>query len=191
MVATASTMLPLGTVAPDFKLPDPSGREYSLAELVEGKAGVLVAFISNHCPYVQHIAPVLATRANEFQTKGVAVVAIGSNDAESYPDDGPEAMAREIEARGYTFPYLYDETQEVAGSYRAACTPDFFLFDADRRLVYRGQFDSSRPKNGRSATGDDLAAAVDALLAGTQIPEADQVPSLGCNIKWRPGNEPA
>jgi peroxiredoxin len=184
-------MLPLGTEAPDFELPDPSGREHSLDEIVEGKAGVLVAFISNHCPYVKHIAPVLAERGREWQEKGVAVVAIGANDVDNYPDDSPEAMAREIEARGYTFPYLYDESQEVARSYRAACTPDFFLFDADRRLVYRGQFDSSRPRNGQAANGEDLDAAVGALLAGSQIPEEDQVPSMGCNIKWKPGNEPA
>ena len=185
MVATPSVMLPLGTPAPDFTLSDPAGLAHSLDDIADGRAGVLVAFICNHCPYVKHIADAFATRAKEFQDRGVGVVAIQSNDVASYPDDGPEAMAKETEARGYTFPYLYDETQEVAAAYRAACTPDFFLFDGDRRLVYRGQFDPSRPKNGQTATGDDLAAAVDALLCGAQIPEEEQVPSLGCNIKWK------
>ncbi len=189
-MAVASEMLPLGTVAPDFTLPDPQGVEHSLDGLAEGAAGVLVMFLCNHCPYVQHVAPKLAQLATGFQERGVAVVGISSNDVVQYPDDSPEHMAAEVVEKGYTFPYLYDETQAVAQAYHAACTPDFFLFDADRRLAYRGQFDDSRPKNDLSVTGRDLDEAVAALLEGRSIPEADQVPSLGCGIKWKPGNEP-
>ena len=188
MVRTASTMLSLGTVAPDFSLVNVDGRTVSLADFSAAPA-LLVAFISNHCPFVIHIADQLAELAEEYQTRGVAIVAIGSNDVASYPADSPEQMVAEAEQRGYTFPYLYDETQEVAKSYRAACTPDFFLFDAEKRLVYRGQLDSSRPDSGIPVTGKDLRGALDAVLAGEQ-PPTDQRPSLGCNIKWKPGNEP-
>ena len=148
-----------------------------------------MVFMCNHCPYVRHIADKFSAFAQEYQAKGLAVVGISSNDADNYPDDGPEKMAEEAERRGYSFPYLYDEDQEVAKAYRAACTPDFFLFDKSRNLVYRGQFDSSRPKNEEPVTGADMRAAVDAVLSG-KSPASDQVPSIGCNIKWKPGNEP-
>lgn len=189
MVAVNSTMLALGTQAPSFSLPDPSGTEHSLDELAAGAPAVLVMFLSNHCPYVKHIADTLARRTSEWIDRGVAVVGIMSNDVDAYPDDHPDRMADEVRARGYRFPYLLDASQEVARAYRAACTPDFFLFDRDRRLVYRGQFDDARPKNDVPVTGDDLAAAVEAVLAGEPAPET-QHPSMGCNIKWRPGNEP-
>jgi len=188
MVKTASTMLPLGTRAPDFALPDVEGKTISLAEFTDAKA-LLVAFICNHCPFVKHVADDFARLADEYQRKGVAVVAINSNDVENYPDDAPEKMADEVKQRGYTFPYLYDADQQVAQAYRAACTPDFYVFDADRRLVYRGQMDSSRPGNGEPVTGEDLRAALDAVLAGQPVRE-EQTPSIGCNIKWKPGNEP-
>ena len=149
-----------------------------------------MAFICNHCPYVKHVAPALAELAKEYQEKGVAVVAINSNDFENYPDDSPAKMKAEIAARGYTFPYLVDESQQVAKAYHAACTPDFFLFDADRKLVYRGQLDDSRPGNNLPVTGKDLRAALDAVLAGRPVAK-DQRPSIGCNIKWRKGNRPA
>ena len=150
---------------------------------------MLVAFICNHCPYVKHIAPALAKLAKEYQDKGVAVVAINSNDFQHYPDDSPAKMKAESAARGYTFPYLVDESQQVAKAYRAACTPDFFLFDAERKLVYRGQMDASRPGNNLPVTGKDLREALDAVLAGRPVSK-DQRPSIGCNIKWRTGNEP-
>ncbi|MBC7351333.1 MAG: thioredoxin family protein [Thermogutta sp.] len=189
MVRTASTMmLPLGAKAPDFALPDTEGRIVRLSDF-DGAPALLVIFMCNHCPYVKHIADHLAQFAKEFQAKGVAIVGINSNDAASYPDDSPEKMREEVKLRGYTFPYLYDETQEVAKAYRAACTPDFFLFDKERRLVYRGQYDDSRPGNGIPVTGKDLRAAIEAVLAGQPVPP-DQKPSLGCNIKWKPGNEP-
>ncbi|MGB9690098.1 thioredoxin family protein [Thermogutta sp.] len=189
MVRTASTMmLPLGAKAPDFALPDTEGRIVRLSDF-DGAPALLVIFLCNHCPYVKHIADHLAEFAKEYQAKGVAIVGINSNDATSYPDDSPEKMREEVKLRGYTFPYLYDETQEVAKAYRAACTPDFFLFDKERRLVYRGQYDDSRPGNGIPVTGKDLRAAIEAVLAGQPVP-ADQKPSLGCNIKWKPGNEP-
>lgn len=182
MSETPSTMLPLGTQAPQFRLPDPQGRQVS-SESFTGSP-LLVAFICNHCPYVKHIRSRFAAVAKEYQSRGVAVVAIGSNDVESFPEDSPEKMAEEIANAGYTFPYLYDETQEVAKAYRAACTPDFFLFDRNRRLVYRGQFDDSRPNNGLPVTGADLRAALDAVLADRPVP-AVQKPSVGCNIKWK------
>ena len=185
---TASTMLPLGTPAPDFRLPDPGGRTVSLDDFQQASA-LLVAFICNHCPYVQHIRRGLAAFAREYQAKGLAIVGINSNDAGEYPEDGPQKMVDEVKAAGYVFPYLYDETQAVAKAYRAACTPDLFLFDRSRALVYRGQFDDSRPGNGISVTGKDLRAAADAALAGRPIPAA-QKPSMGCNIKWKAGNEP-
>jgi len=185
---TASTMLPLGTPAPDFRLPDPEGRTVSLDDFQQASA-LLVAFICNHCPYVQHIRRGLAAFAREYQAKGLAIVGINSNDAGEYPEDGPQKMVDEVKAAGYVFPYLYDETQAVAKAYRAACTPDLFLFDRSRALVYRGQFDDSRPGNGIPVTGKDLRAAADAALAGRPIPAA-QKPSMGCNIKWKAGNEP-
>jgi peroxiredoxin len=185
---TPSTMLALGTPAPEFSLKDTSGKKVSLADFSD-KDALLVVFMCNHCPYVRHIADKFSAFAQEYQAKGLAVVGISSNDADNYPDDGPEKMAEEAERRGYSFPYLYDEDQEVAKAYRAACTPDFFLFDKSRNLVYRGQFDSSRPKNEEPVTGADMRAAVDAVLSG-KSPASDQVPSIGCNIKWKPGNEP-
>ena len=181
-------MLPLGTVAPDFALPDTQGKIVRLSDF-DGAKALLVMFICNHCPYVKHVADVLAGLCREFQQRGVAVVGINSNDVENYPDDAPDKMKEEVARRGYTFPYLHDATQQVARAYRAACTPDFFLFDAQRRLVYRGQMDSSRPGNDVPVTGADLRAAVEAVLAGRE-PAGDQKPSLGCNIKWKPGNEP-
>jgi peroxiredoxin len=181
-------MLPLGTKAPHFRLPDPQGKFVSLDDYKDAPA-LLVAFICNHCPYVQHVRSKFAEFASEYQGRGVGVVAISSNDVESYPADRPEKMAEEIKQAGYTFPYLYDETQEVAKAYRAACTPDFYLFDREHRLVYRGQFDDSRPGNGRPVTGADLRAALEALLAARPVP-SQQRPSLGCNIKWKRGNAP-
>jgi len=177
--------LALGTEAPAFRLPDPYGKWLSSDDLKSAPA-LLVAFICNHCPYVKHIRSQFAEFAREYQARGVAVVAISSNDAESYPEDGPAQMEEEIKLAGYTFSYLYDETQGVAKAYRAACTPDFFLFDRDRRLVYRGQFDDSRPSNGRPVTGADLRAALDAVLAGRPV-SPDQKPSVGCSIKWKRG----
>lgn len=183
MVETQSTMLPLGTKAPDFRLPDPQGRWVSSDDFKSAPA-LLVVFMCNHCPYVKHIQSRFAELAKEYQARGLAVVGINSNDVESYPDDSPEKMAEEIRRVGYTFPYLYDESQEVAKAYHAACTPDFFLFDRDRRLVYCGQFDDSRPRNNRPVTGADLRTALDAVLEGRPVP-ADQRPSAGCNIKWK------
>jgi peroxiredoxin len=187
MVAVNSTMLPLGTVEPDFKLPDADGKLVSPADF--GNRPRLVMFICNHCPYVKHIRAGLAQIGRDFQSKGVGIVAISSNDAAAYPQDGPDKMKLEAREAGYTFPYLYDATQAVAKAYHAACTPDFYLFDEDRRLVYRGQFDDSRPGNGLPVTGKDLRAALDAVLAGKPVPP-NQKPSIGCNIKWKPGNEP-
>lgn len=188
MARTPSTMLDLGTSAPDFRLPAPSGRAHALADFAASPA-LLVVFMCNHCPYVKHIRSELAAFARDYQPRGLAVVGINANDAASYPDDSPQKMAEEARSAGYTFPYLYDESQSVAKAYRAACTPDFFLFDRDRRLVYRGQFDDSRPGNNVPVTGRDLRAAADALLAGRSI-SPDQKASLGCNIKWKAGNEP-
>jgi peroxiredoxin len=176
-------MLPLGTSAPDFNLSDPSGKRVSLSDYKDSPA-LLVAFICNHCPFVKHIRREFASFAKEYQARGVGIVAINSNDVENYPQDSPEKMAEEIKQSGYTFPYLYDESQEVAKAYRAACTPDFYLFDRDHRLVYRGQFDDSRPGNARPVTGADMRDALDAVLAGQAIRE-DQKPSVGCNIKWK------
>ena len=190
MVRTNSTMLPLGTAAPDFALVSVDGRTYSLEDFSDSRA-LLVIFLCNHCPYVIHIADHLAVLAHEYQQKGVAVVGISSNDVSSYPQDSPEQMVHEAESRGYTFPYLYDETQEVAKAYRAACTPDFFVFDADRKLAYRGQMDDSRPKTDspKPVTGMDLRRALDAVLNGEAV-SFEQKPSLGCNIKWMAGQEP-
>lgn len=181
-------MLTLGTVAAEFSLPDTTGKIVSLADFKRAPA-LLVCFICNHCPYVKHIRPELAKLAREYQQRGLAVVGISSNDAAAFPDDSPAKMAEEVKSAGYTFAYLYDENQTVAKAYRAACTPDLYLFGKDRRLVYRGQFDDSRPGNGIPVTGQDLRSALDALLAGQPISQ-EQKPSLGCNIKWKPGNEP-
>ena len=189
MVRTPSTMLPLGTVAPDFDLPNVDGRMVDYAAAA-GPQGTVVMFICNHCPFVKHVADELARLGREFIPRGVGFVAISSNDVASHPADSPEQMVREAEDRGYPFPYLYDETQEVAKAYHAACTPDFYVFDAGRKLVYRGQLDPSRPGSDVPVTGRDLRAAVDALLAG-RPPLTQQIPSLGCNIKWKPGNHPA
>ena len=188
MARTESTMLPLGTKAPDFSLVNVDGQTVSLSDFADAPA-LLVMFICNHCPFVKHLADALAQFTAEYMTKGVAVVGINSNDAASYPADSPEQMVREAEERGYQFPYLYDETQAVAKAYRAACTPDFFLFDRDRRLAYRGQFDDSRPDSGIPISGRDLRAAIEAVLASKK-PGEKQRPSVGCNIKWAPGNEP-
>ena len=188
MVLVNSNMLALGTPAPDFKLPDTEGRMVSVKDY-KGAPAVLVIFMCNHCPYVKHIREGLARLAKEYQTKGVAVVGINSNDVANYPEDSPAKMREAINKAGYTFDYLYDETQEVAKAYRAACTPDFYLFDRELKLVYRGQFDSSRPGNDQPVTGTDLRTALDSVLAGSEVPEP-QIPSAGCNIKWKPGNEP-
>lgn len=188
MVLVDSTMLPLGTIAPDFKLPDTEGRLVSLSDFKGAKA-FLVMFICNHCPYVKHVRQELTRLGRDYQPKGVAVVGINSNDVKNYPDDSPARMKEEVAAAGYTFPYLFDETQEVAKAYHAACTPDLYVFDKDRQLVYRGQLDDSRPGNGKPVTGKDLRAALDAVLAGKAAPER-QIPSAGCNIKWKAGNEP-
>ena len=188
MTATPSQMLPLGTPAPAFSLPDTSGTVHSLDD-ASGSQAYLVMFICNHCPFVMHVADELARIGNDYQAKNVAVFAINSNDIKNYPADGPETM-REVSAqRGYTFPYLIDAEQDVAKAYHAACTPDIYLFDTDRLLVYRGQLDSSRPGNTVPVDGRDLRRAIDAVLAGEPVP-ADQVPSIGCNIKWIAGNEP-
>ncbi len=181
-------MLPLGTVAPDFRLPDPDGKIVSLTAFEDAPA-LLVLFVCNHCPYVKHIRAGLAEVGREYQKRGVAVVAISANDVANYPQDAPDKMKEEAKAAGYTFPYLYDESQAVAQAFRAACTPDIFLFDKNRKLVYRGQFDDSRPGNGRPVTGKDLRAALDAVLSGKPVPE-QQTPSVGCNIKWKAGNTP-
>jgi len=188
MVATHSTMLPLGTRAPRFELPDPSGRQYSLDDFA-GADVLVVAFISNHCPFVKHIREGLAAFAREYSRKSVAVVAINANDVSTHPADAPDKMQEEIERFGYVFPYLFDESQDVAKAYLAACTPEFYVFDRNRELMYRGQFDDARPSNAEPVTGKDLRAAVDALLDG-RVPARDQKPSVGCNIKWKAGNEP-
>jgi thiol-disulfide isomerase/thioredoxin len=188
MAATPSTMLELGTPAPAFALPDTEGRTWCLDDFGQAKA-LLVMFICNHCPFVKHVRPALAQLGRDYEAEELAVVAINANDAERYPHDGPEAMKAERADAGYAFPYLYDASQSTAKAYRAACTPDFFLFDAGRRLAYRGQFDASRPGNAVPVTGADLRGAIDALLAGRPVGEP-QVPSIGCNIKWKPGNEP-
>ncbi|MEE2706497.1 MAG: thioredoxin family protein [Planctomycetota bacterium] len=188
MVKTLSTMLPLGTNAPDFSLMNVDGKVVSLADLSAAPA-LLVIFMCNHCPFVKHIAAGLADLAREYQQQDVAVVGISSNDVATHPADSPEQMVAEAEEQGYSFAYLYDESQEVAKAYRAACTPDFYVFDKDRRLAYRGQMDDSRPDSGIPVTGTDLRAALDAVLASTPVTE-DQQPSVGCNIKWREGHEP-
>jgi peroxiredoxin len=188
MALTPSTMLPLGTPAPDFSLPDTNGKIVSLADF-RNQTALVVIFMCNHCPYVIHIRDGLAQLARDYAPRSVSLVGINANDVKNYPADSPARMQAEVKTAGYIFPYLYDETQAVAKSYRAACTPDIFLFDQNRRLVYRGQLDDSRPGNGLPVTGRDLRAALDALLAGQPVP-AHQKPGLGCNIKWKTGNEP-
>lgn len=184
MVRTASTMLALGTRAPEFTLPRvEGGGAVSLREFA-GAPATVVMFLCAHCPYVKHVAPALAPLTAEFAARGVAVIGIASNDATAYPEDAPAELARDARARGYTFTYLYDESQDVAKAYHAACTPDFYVFDAALQLAYRGQFDASRPKNDLPVTGADLRAAVEAVLAGAPVPEP-QYPSIGCNIKWK------
>lgn len=188
MVLTPSTMLDLGTEAPDFSLAEPGGKVFHLGDQQVDR-GLLVIFMCNHCPYVIHIREKLVDRIKEYQAQGIAVVAINSNDYATHPDDSPAKMAQDSEQFGYTFPYLIDEEQQVAHAYQAACTPDIFLFDGDRKLVYRGQFDSARPGNTTPITGEDLNKAVRQLLEGKDITVVQQ-PSMGCNIKWKPGNEP-
>jgi len=183
MALTPSSMVPLGTAAPDFNLPDPSGEMFSLGA-VAGKSGLLVVFMCNHCPYVIHLHDALAELGRKLEAQGVGMVGINSNDYVKYPADSPAAMAEEIVQVGYTFPYLIDESQAVAKAYQATCTPDFFLYDAGLSLVYRGQYDGSRPGNDVAVTGEDLYAAIDALVTGAP-PREGQRPSMGCNIKWR------
>ena len=185
MAVTPSTMLPLGTKAPHFRLPDPQGKWVSSDDFKDAPA-LLVAFICNHCPFVKHIRSEFAELAREYQARGVGIVGINSNDLVVSPDDRPEKMAEEAKQIGYVFPYLFDE---VAKAYHAACTPDLYLFDRKGLLVYRGQFDNSRPGNGIPITGEDLRAALDTVLMGQQVSK-DQKPSIGCNIKWRSGNAP-
>jgi peroxiredoxin len=188
-VAGTSTMLALGTEAPDFSLPDVTTGEQVRRSDFDDKKALLVMFICQHCPYVRHVRRGLADLGRDYVGGDVGIVAISANDPAAYPEDAPESLAEEAREAGYTFPYLFDETQEVAKAYTAACTPDFFLFDADRGLAYRGQFDSSRPRNGDPVTGRDLRRAIDAVLADGSVPH-DQRPSVGCTIKWLPGNEP-
>jgi thiol-disulfide isomerase/thioredoxin len=189
MAAVESTMLALGTSAPAFSVPDAvSGKTITPDTIARGK-GLLVMFLCPHCPYVKHVQAGLAKMLKEYGRSGLSMVAISSNDAAQYPEDGPDGLRAQAAELGFAFPYCYDETQEVAKAYRAACTPDFFLFDAQRKLAYRGQMDSSRPKNDVPVTGSDLRAAIDAVLAG-RVVSAEQKPSIGCNIKWKPGNDP-
>ena len=188
MVATNSTMLPLGTKAPAFTLPDAGGRQISFSDFPDALA-IVVVFMCNHCPYVRHLRNGLAQLARDYLPRGVGIVGISSNDVSKYPADSPAKMAEEAKSAGYLFPYLYDETQAVAKAYHAACTPDFFVFDQDKVLVYRGQFDDSRPGNGVPVTAKDLRAALDAVLVGKPV-DPNQKPSIGCNIKWKAGNEP-
>jgi peroxiredoxin len=190
MVATPSTMLALGTSAPDFQLPEPGTNRVVRRDDFADRPALLVMFLCNHCPYVNHVVHEIVRLATEYQARGVGVVGISSNDVDQHPEDAPEAMVRYRIEHGFTFPYLYDETQEVARAYEAACTPDFFLFDRDRKLVYRGQMDAARPANDLPVDGADLRAALDATLSGSAVAELQHA-SLGCNIKWKPGSEPA
>jgi hypothetical protein len=184
-MATSSSMLPLGTALPPIRLTNAvDGAEVDVAKLAAGARGVLVAFICNHCPYVVHLRKELVRAAHDALDRGIAVVAINSNDAESYPQDGPGPMGRLAKDEKWRFPFLFDATQDVARAFRAECTPELYLFDAERRLAYRGQFDDSRPSNGKPVTGSDLRQAIDAVVAGKK-PSATQKPSIGCNIKWR------
>ncbi len=190
MARTASTMLPLGTKAPDFQLPDVvSGETISLASFA-GKQGLLVMFICRHCPFVKHVQAELAQIGKDYADTDIGIVAISTNDADHYPDDAPDKLREMAEQLGFSFPFCYDESQETAKAYTAACTPDFFLFDANWQLVYRGQLDDSRPGNDQPVTGKDLRAALDDVLSHSPV-NVDQKPSIGCNIKWKSGNEPA
>lgn len=189
MVDTASTMLSLGTQAEDFHLPDVSTGDIVSLDNFSDKKALLVMFICQHCPYVRHVKNEIARLGEDYASTELGMVAISANDVEQYPDDAPEKLRDMAHELGSTFPLCYDETQEVARAYTAACTPDFFLFDQDRKLVYRGQLDDSRPFNGKPVTGEDLRSAIDAVLAGKEV-SSDQKPSMGCNIKWKPGNEP-
>lgn len=184
MARTPSNMLPLGTKAPDFELLDTISDQPLCLSEIKGDKGTVVMFICNHCPFVVHVNPEITRLAGEYQQKGINFIAISSNDVENYPQDAPHLMKEKAKEEGYPFPYLYDETQKVAKAYDAACTPDFYLFDTDLKLVYRGQLDNSRPGNGLPLTGEDLRKAMDALLAGMAI-DPEQKPSLGCNIKWK------
>lgn len=184
MARTPSNMLPLGTKAPDFNLPDTVSDQTLSLEAIRGEHGTLIMFICNHCPFVKHVNSGIVELANQYQDKGIAFVAISSNDVENYPQDAPHLMKETAKEEGYSFPYLYDESQDVARAYDAACTPDFYLFDDQLELVYRGQLDDSRPENGIPVTGADLANAIDAVLQGLPV-EALQKPSIGCNIKWK------
>jgi peroxiredoxin len=188
MVATNSTMLPLGSKAPAFRLPDAHGKPVSLEDFPDALA-VVIVFMCNHCPYVKHIRSGLAQLARDYLTRGIAVFGINSNDVTNYPADSPDKMAEEAKAAGYIFPCLYDESQAVAKAYRAACTPDFYVFDRNRALVYRGQFDDSRPANGLPVNGRDIRSALDAVLSSQPV-SPHQKPSIGCNIKWKAGNQP-
>lgn len=190
MALTPSAMIPLGTPAPDFSLPEVvSGRTVSLATFA-GRKALLVMFICRHCPYVEHVREELARLGRDYAKKDMGIVAVSSNEAENYPEDRPEKLKEMAQELGFTFPFCYDETQSVARAYSAACTPDFFLFDRERKLVYRGQLDASRPGNGKPVTGRDLRSAIEAVLSD-RPPSSGQQPSMGCNIKWIPGNEPA
>lgn len=189
MTRTLSTMLDLGTKAPDFSLPDVTNGRTISPGTFKDSAALLVMFICRHCPYVKHVQNELARLGTEYQQRGVGIIAISSNDATTHPDDAPESLKAMSQELGFTFPLCYDESQTVAKAYAAACTPDFFLFDRERRLAYRGQLDDSRPKSDKPVTGRDLRTALDAVLAGRPV-STDQVPSMGCNIKWKRGNEP-
>lgn len=184
MAATPSTMLPLGTLAPDFYLLDVVSGEIKSLEQLKSSVGTIVMFVCNHCPYVKHILPTLVGLVNEYKNKGIITIAINSNDVKNYPEDSPEKMKQLAAELGNPFAYLYDETQEVAKAYQAACTPDFYLFDGDLKCVYRGRFDGSTPKNDQPVTGSDLKKALDELLSNHSILE-NQLPSIGCNIKWK------
>lgn len=190
MALTPSTMLPLGTKAPDFSLPHVVSGETVSLDTFKDKKALLVMFICRHCPYVQHVKKELSRIGNDYQGKGIGIVAISTNDKDAYPYDAPESLAEFAREEGFTFPLCYDETQEIAKAYTAACTPDFFLFDRERHLLYRGQLDDSRPGNNIPVTGKDLRVAIDAVLSDIPVPQ-DQKPSTGCNIKWKPGNEPS
>ena len=189
MVLTPSTMLDLGTIAPDFTLSDPAGKSFHLGDQ-QIDTGLLVIFMCNHCPYVIHIREKLVEKIRDYQARGITVVAINSNDYAAHPDDSPERMTEDAKAFDYSFPYLVDEDQQVAQVYQAACTPDLYLFDKDKKLVYRGQFDSARPGNTTPVSGDDLNAAVRQMIEGKEVAVV-QKPSMGCNIKWKTDNEPA
>lgn len=188
MAATESTMLALGTLAPDFDLPEPGGKHVCLADFASAE-GLVVAFICNHCPFVKLIREGIAQFARDYAPRNIAMVAINSNDFDTYSGDAPERMQEEINKFGYSFPYVYDESQQVAKAYHAACTPEFYLFDAERKLAYRGRFDAATPGNGEPVTGEELRCATDALLRGVE-PGPGQMPGIGCGIKWKPGNEP-